>query len=67
MYEVKNTKSFSAIKEIVLGANSMETIEQVIKEYAIMKLLSSLECAPVLNKIFGFDLIISDKCVYFEV
>lgn len=45
----------------------METIEQVIKEYAIMKLLSSLECAPVLNKIFGFDLIISDKCVYFEV
>ena len=31
-----------------------------------MKLLAALECGPALHKLFGFDLVISDKCIYFE-
>lgn len=66
VYEAKDVKKPSAIKEIRLGNNPLSTIQQAIREYGIMKLLSAMECGPALNKIFGFDLVINDKCIYFE-
>lgn len=42
-------------------------INQVIKEYAIMKICSSLKCAPFLNKIFGFDLVVYDDSIMFTM
>jgi serine/threonine protein kinase len=42
-------------------------INKALKEYAFMKICSSLGCAPYLNNLLGFDLIVYDDSVMFSM
>jgi hypothetical protein len=38
-----------------------------IKEYTIMQICSELQAAPKMDKIFGFDLIVTPRFIYFAM
>jgi hypothetical protein len=56
-----------AIKQIKYGRYSHITIENAVKEYAMIKLLAALEVGPPLVRIFGFDLVITPSHIVFSM
>ena len=63
-------KGFYDGKEIVLKCvpvKSEKTRRRTIEEYFLLRVASALGCAPRIDKIFGFDMLMYQECIEFPM
>ena len=57
----------SAVKCFSTEDDFEKAVATVIKEYCLLKIASILRVGPRLPKLFGFDIVVFEKCIEFSM